>query len=237
MADYTQKVPLARTLNQFAERKVRGAMTLLGQSLPATIVSVQSSGIVTVKFDLTNVPYTLPNITVPMIGSEYVRLPIQAGCKGWVMTADAYLGGMSGLGGGTADLTPRGNLSALIWSPIGNKNWTASDDPNSLVLYGPNGVIIRDFNKKTTMTLTINGVVFALQAGDAVNVEGNLIVSGNLMLGGAIQSLPGSVYAGDIKTAGNVIGGFGTGDQVGLTTHTHTSGGSGDPTSGPNPGT
>ena len=107
-----QKTPVARSLELFANRKVRGALAALGQSLPATVVS-RTGGIVTVKFALTS-PYTLPNVTVPIVGSEYVRLPIQAGCPGFVMSADAYLGGMSGLGGGTADLSPRGNLSMLV---------------------------------------------------------------------------------------------------------------------------
>ena len=237
MADQSQKTPLARTLEQFAQRKVQGALALAGQSLPASVVSVVSSGVVTVKFELTGVPYTLPNITVPMIGSEYIRLPIQAGCLGWVMTADAYLGGMSGLGGGTADLSQRANLSTLVWSPIGNKGWSSTDDQNKLVIYGPDGVIIRDLNKKTVLTLTASGIVIDLQAGDAVTINGNLIVSGNLQLGGAIQSQPGSTYSGDIKTAGNVIAGDGGADQIGLQTHKHsgvqTGGGqSGSPVAG-----
>src|ERR1700682_2240852 len=99
MADQAQKTSLARGLEQFANRKVRSAIELLGQALPASVATVVSSGIVTVKFELTNVPFTLPQITAPILGSKYVRLPIQTGMKGMVIAADAYLGGMSGLGG------------------------------------------------------------------------------------------------------------------------------------------
>jgi len=141
----------------------------LGQSLPATVVS-RTGGIVTVKFALTS-PYTLPNVTVPIIGSEYVRLPIQAGCPGFVMTADAYLGGMSGLGGGTADLAPRGNLSMLVWTPIGNKAWSASEDDNALVLYGPDGTIIRNAAKTSGIAVKSTGTTITLPAG------GNFVVS------------------------------------------------------------
>ena len=42
-ADNYQKVPLARTLNAFAEKKVRGAMALLGNVLPAQVVAVDRS--------------------------------------------------------------------------------------------------------------------------------------------------------------------------------------------------
>ena len=153
MPNTGQKTPIARTLEQFGHRKAQSAINLLGQSLPASVATVVSSGIVTVKFELTNVPFTLQNITVPMIGSEYVRLPIQPGCKGLVIAADAYLGGMSGLGGGTADLTHRPNLSNLAFVPLGNKGWSAPDDANAVVIYGPDGAIIRTLAKDATLTI------------------------------------------------------------------------------------
>ena len=180
------------------------------------------------------VPYTLPNVTVPLFGPEYVRYPIQPGCKGVVFPADAYLGGVSGLGGGVADLALRGNLSTLVFFPIGNTSWSASDDANALVLYGPDGVIIRDMNKKTVFTLTENGIVITLQAGKFVTINGGLIVNGNLQISGNIELATGGTYAGDIKTTGNVIAGEGTADQVGLTTHIHPApgGNTGPPTAG-----
>lgn len=243
MADNVQKTPLARQLNEFANRKVHGALAQLGQALPASVVS-RAGAVVTVKFEVQS-GYTLPNITVPLIGSEYIRLPIAAGCLGWVMTADAYLGGVSGLGGGTAGLTPRGNLSMLVFSPIGNKHWQASENDNATVIYGPDGVVIRDSAKTNTFTLTSTGVTMVLTAGGlvvtvptgesvtingnviinpvvAARVNGNLIVDGALQLAGGIEALDGSTYGGDLKTAGGVIAGFGTGDQVGLQTHHHT---------------
>jgi hypothetical protein len=164
-----QKVPVARSLELFANRKVRSALATLGQSLPATVVSV-SGGIVTIKFALTS-PYTLPNVTVPIVGSEYVRLPIQAGCPGFVMSADAYLGGMSGLGGGTADLSPRGNLSMLVWTPIGNKAWQAVIDANAIELYGPDGGIIRTADKTSIVRVSSAGTTVTLPVG------GNFVVS------------------------------------------------------------
>lgn len=65
-----------------------------------------------------------------------------------------------------------------------------------------------------------NGNVIEMKSG-GTTVTGNLIVSGNLQLGGAIESVPGSTYGGDIKTTGNVTAGFGGADQVGLQTHKH----------------
>lgn len=169
MADNAQKTPIARTLNRFAENKVRGALSLLGQSLPASVIS-RAGAIVTVRFEVNSAPFTLPNVTVPMIGSEYIRLPIQAGCKGWVLTADAYLGGMSGLGGGAAGLVPRANLSALVWSPIGNSAWDAAEDPNKIVLYGPDGAILRTLDKACSVAVSATGVVVKVPAGKTLQI-------------------------------------------------------------------
>lgn len=215
-----QKTPIARTLNQFAENKVRGLLELTGKSLPASVVS-RAGAVVTVKFEITS-DYTLQNITVPMIGSEYIRLPIQAGCLGWVMTADAYLGGVSGLGGGVADLSQRANLSMLVWSPIGNKNWTASEDDNAVVIYGPDGTVIRNTAKTAMIKVTTSDNSWTAPAGAPVTINGPLIVKGPLMLQGGIESDTGGVYAGAIHTSGAVVAGFGTGDAVGLQSHTHT---------------
>lgn len=232
MADNSQKTPLARSLESFTAGKVNRLNDLLGKSLPASVIGIQGS-IVTVKFELTDIPFTLGPIAVPMMGAEYIRLPIQIGTKGWVMTADAYLGGMSGLGGGIANLTQRGNLSTLVWSPIANANWSAPDDPNAVVIYGPNGAIIRDLGKKNiftltpsevTLALTVGGFTVTVPAGQAMTINGNLVLNGNFQISGTIESETGGIYAGDISTSGNITARAGTGGSVGVATHGHTQG-------------
>ncbi len=204
MADYVQKVPIARTLNQFTTRKARGLIDLYGKSLPASVVSVVSSGIVNVKFEIANTvnsPYTLPNVTVPLMGPEYVRYPIQPGCKGYVTSADAYLGGMSGLGGGVADLALRGNLSALVFVPFGNSTWSPSEDPNSLILYGPNGVIIRNLANTSKVQITSTGsVVVAPKAGQPTAIQSDA------QLTGQIKDPGGGTYSKPITTTDDVSG-------------------------------
>ena len=238
MPDNSQKTALARTLNQFAERKTRGIIDLLGKALPASVVSIPTAGvpIVTVKFELTNIPYTLPQVTVPLAGSEYIRLPIQVGCKGMVLPAGAYLGGVSGLGGGTADLSERANLSTLVFFPIGNTAFAASEDTNAVVIYGPDGTIIRSTDKTAVLKVTKAECSVTPPLGNPFIVNGNLVVTGSLQLSGTIEAHGGGTYAGDIATTGNVVAGSGTGDQVGLKTHTHPQAGGGN-TSPPNAGT
>jgi hypothetical protein len=95
-----QKVPLSRSLSAFAQKKALSEIAKRGQALPGHVVAV-SGAIVTVNFDVQGV--TLPQVAMPLIGAEYIRWPIQVGDKGYAAAADAYLGGVSGLGGGTAD--------------------------------------------------------------------------------------------------------------------------------------
>ena len=203
MPDNSQKTALARTLNQFAGRAIQGAMEQLGRQLPAKVVSRQGA-IVTASFLVTS-PYTLPNVTVPLIGSEYVRLPIQPGCLGWVMSADTYLGGVSGLGGGTASLTPWGNLSMLVFSPIGNKNWSASDDDNAVVIYGPDGVILRDSQSRIKMKLQPSAAEIDLPSGVPLKINGGLTVtlSGNNIVFSGLPTSPGA--SGVVYNSGGTL--------------------------------
>lgn len=156
MSGNTQKTHYARTINKFAEQKVLDAIQTLGKSLPCHVVAVSGS-IVTVRFDI-NSSFTLPDVTCPMFGPEYIRYPTQVGDKGVVMSADYYIGGISGLGGGVADLTPVANLAALIFFPIANTNWSPTEDPDKIVLYGPNGGVLRTANKLNSITVSNTGI-------------------------------------------------------------------------------
>lgn len=138
-----QKIPFARSLNRIAQNRALDEIAKRGQSLPGRVTAV-TGAIVTVAFDIE--PATLSKVTMPLAGSEYSRLPIQVGDKGYAAAADAYLGGVSGLGGGTADLSLRGNLSTLVWVPLGNKDWPVppGSDGNTHVLYGKNALLLLD---------------------------------------------------------------------------------------------
>jgi hypothetical protein len=227
MPNNAQKTPLARTLEAFGNRKVRGALAQLGQEIPANVVSIASPGTVIVAFQVTNTIYTLPNVEVPIVGYQWARMPIQPGTPGVVMSADYYLGGQSGIGGGSADLSPRGNLAMLVWMPLGSRNWPASADPNAVDLNGPNGVILRDTNSLSRLVITPTSWDAYPPTGQPATVHGDLVVTGkivgqgNLLLAGNIEAEAGGTYAGNIATSGTVTAGAGTADQVGLATHSH----------------
>lgn len=160
MTDNAQKTPFAQTLLRVGAKTSANSEQGQGQSLPCSVVSVNGA-IVTVKFEVTSA-YTLPNVTMPLFGPEYIRYPIQVGDKGFAIPANAYLGGVSGLGGGTADLSQRANLSNLVFFPIGHKDWTVVD-PQSVTIYGPNGVVLRDTGAKSSIIIIPNGVAIVGQ--------------------------------------------------------------------------
>lgn len=129
--------------------------------MPGHVVAI-SGAIVTVAFDVTGL--TISPVQMPLASPEYLRLPIQKGDKGVAVPASFYLGGVSGLGGGTATDTLQGNLSTLYWVPLGSKSFSAVD-PNAVTIYGPNGVVLRDKNSQTVFTLTPSGVVATSSSG------------------------------------------------------------------------
>jgi len=155
MASNVQRTPFGLSLNRFARIKAADQIALSGRALPCQVVSVKGS-IVQVSFQVQSVPgttpITIPNVTIPVVGSEYIRIPIQAGCKGMTVAADAYLGGMSGQGGGVATTALPGNLTALAFLPLGNVGFF-SVNGQILTMYGPGGVTIMDQGQTTKFAL------------------------------------------------------------------------------------
>ena len=218
MSDNSQKTPFARAMNRFAEGKARDAIAVLGKALPCSVASVAGS-IVTVAFDLANIPFTLPNVTCPMFGPEYIRYPTQVGDLGIVFSIDTYLGGISGLGGGTADLTLQANLSSLVFFPVASSKWSATENANAVVIYGPDGTIIRNTAKTASLSVLSEGATLTLPATKkfAVSRETNV--------------------AERITSLEEVVANLGV-SQVALSTHTHSGVQAGGSNSGPpNPGT
>jgi hypothetical protein len=158
-----QKNPAGLSLNKFARGKALDQIQQTGRRLPCTVVKVMGS-IVQVAFQVTAAPgqtaVTIPNVTIPIIGAEYVRLPVQIGCKGFATAADAYLGGMTGQGGGVATLSPIGNLTALAFVPLGNVSFFAVD-ASTLVLYGEPAAQMRDKTGASLVTTTTSGITLS----------------------------------------------------------------------------
>lgn len=246
-----QKTPLARALRSGAEVASNDLVSLLGKGLPCSVESVDGA-IVTVKFELTNIPFTIPNVTMAVAGSEYIREPIQKGCKGVALPASARLGGMNGLGVGTANLVTPANLAALTFFPIGNKGWAAPESANKIEIWGPDGVIIRSANKKARLDLTddttslkfgdnasvtMNATGLTLTFGtnsiviDAAGIHINGPVVGNVTGAGGVINFGGT----NLTTTGNVEGGHVKAGAIDLAGHHHTAQGATAPTTAAQP--
>ena len=161
-----QKNPLALRLPQYVRNEIRNWVARNGKAMPGHVKSVSGS-IVTINFDVTDL--VLPPVTMPVLGAEYVRLPIQVGDKGGCLPFDFYMGGVSGLGSAaTADSSPQGNLANLVWVPAGNKNWPnpPGSDGDTLALYGHLATLLLDsISGNSNIKLTSTGVTIAFGSG------------------------------------------------------------------------
>lgn len=197
MADFLKR-PLGKSLADLGLKQASDAVQLAGRSLPCSVASVVSSGIVTIKFEVDAAPFTLPNVTVPVFMSRYVRLPLQVGDRGVAFAADARLGVTSGLGTGTPDLSQPANLSALMFCPSGSTAWT-SVDLNAVVITGPNGFVLQDDSGATKVTGTPSDLKMA-QGANSVETNGaGTKITGNAgFFGGAPaakQTITGAISA------------------------------------------
>ena len=228
MANNAHKLWVQDTINQHSITRVAEAIQNTGASLPCSVVSV-SGQIVTVKFEVNSAPWTLPQIAIPIATWSYDWIPVQPGDMGLTVPSDVYLGGISGLGGGVADMTPPGNLSALMFVPVANSSWTApGGDALKRVIQGINGFIAQSINglvsiigSLTTLTLTSNGytIVFSSSGititAPTATVDGNIVVSGTITgngTGGATASGPisssSSISGASLKAGNGATGSF-----------------------------
>lgn len=199
MSSDPQKVPLVQTTQANAYQRALDAIAQLGQAIPCH-VTARSGQIVTVAFDVAGDGATLPPVTIPIATSIYDWMPLQNGDKGYTAVASVYLGGVSGLGGGTASLTQPSNLTALVFVPVSNTTWGAPDT-NQRVVQGPDGVLIQTISGGSSVNVTTSAVT--------ITVGGKVWVfnSSGLTLSNGIVAEPhehGGVEAGGSNTSGPV---------------------------------
>jgi hypothetical protein len=157
MADNYDKLAVQHSLNQVAVNRARELIGNTGRALPCRVTAVSGS-IVTVAFEVNAGNQTMPSITIPKNESQWIRYPIQVGDFGVTEPADAYLGGISGLGGGVAKLSqPRGNLTALMFTPCGATSFPAVN-VNAAYIAGPEGAVIQTSDGASVVTVSESGV-------------------------------------------------------------------------------
>jgi len=156
IANSAQKTPFVSTQTRFAEERIGSAWQLLTKAPPASIVSMDSTNtIATVALEIDSI-YTFPPITCPVFGPQFIRYPLGKGVKGVLLSGDYYLGGVSGLGDGRATLGKVANLSSCVFFPIGNASFSPVEDKEKTIVYGNDGVILRDKDNKISFTIDAN---------------------------------------------------------------------------------
>ena len=229
-----QKTPFAVSISNYVQSQLEKNRQSFGWQLPCRVIAVDGA-IVTVNFEIdTGGQYTFPPVTCPIAQSTYVRLPVQIGDLGMCISADARLGGVTGLGikGALAPLGLPFNLGALVYVPLGATDWS-SVDPNAVNINAPNGAVIRDDGNNCVITLTPTGVTVVRGSTQVIINDTGITMYGNLLVHGSITGdngfhITGGTGAtmqitGDISQTGNYTS-TGTltnnGKAVG-STHTH----------------
>lgn len=223
------KLNYASSMNRFTERKIENALQKSGKVLPASVVK-QTGNMITVSFELRDIPYVLPQVTIPLFGPQYIRYPMQPGDKGIVIPADTYIGGVSGQGGGIADMTPPANLSALVFLPISNTEWQGVDG-KVVTVYGPEGVTLRDSESNTTFLLKPDSIAISTPDSFTVTVDSTV-----LSLTGSRWSLSGEtghLQDSEASTSPAIMHSGWQSLLLWLNSHEHSNGNDGNDTGGP----
>jgi hypothetical protein len=185
MIDYSKRKPLAIQLDAYINKQIENSQQTLGKFLPCSVVSVMNDGngntvpIVTVKFEI-NYPYPLPQVTIPVHGFEYIRSPIKVGDKGLAISADVFIDNITGLGETTTTTADTGNLSAMVFMPVGNSTWSYKPG-NELTLYATaTGAHVAV--SANQVSLVSGGVSLTVNSTNVTIAGGDLIVSGKSFL-------------------------------------------------------
>ena len=183
-------------------RALRGAVAdgrqIDGQAWPCHVVSVDGA-IVTIAFDIGG-EFTLPQVTVPIAESFYVRLPIQVGDTGYVTAASARLGGVTDLGAGVAPLVLPSNLGGLVFVPLGRKSWETID-PNAVVINAPNGAKLRTIDGASIVVID-QSQVKVTQGDVTVEISGGVVT---VTADHLVVNAADSTFNGDVIVSGNIV--------------------------------
>jgi len=183
MLNNVQNTPISRTLPELISQQIGNATQQIPQSLPVSVVSVQGA-FVTVKFEVQST-ITFPLIKVPQAISRYARPPTQVGDRGFVVSSDIYLGGVTGLGGGVANYGRKeANLSTLVFFPLSNTAFP-SVDSNAYNITAPNGAVIKDDSGHSVITLTPSSITLACGSNSIVISSSGISLTGTLNINGS----------------------------------------------------
>lgn len=220
MTDNAERLWLQDSLNQIAISHAAMAIGRLGKALPCRVTAVNGS-IVTVAFEVTS-SYTLPPITIPKAEGQWIRSPTQVGDLGLTQPSDVYLGGVSGLGGGSATMAQRANLSALVWVPVAGVAFPGVNI-NAAYVAGPEGAVVQTQNGVSVINVGTSGITITNTNGTIVLTAADTITlnAPTIELNGQITQGTGTLgstatFIGPLNVTNDVTAG-----SISLETHVH----------------
>jgi len=216
VTDYSKKLLYSQNLVGVIDNQIGEALQADGWELPCTVSAISADGLfVTVNFEISQGQESIPNITIPIAQSEYVRLPIQIGTVGITKKITADITYISGQQDGVSTLNSYGNLNtALCFMPISNKKlFPENANINALLLYGPEGVVIEDLNivggtPVTNSRVTVSQTGVRMESGTSfiqINKDGSIVIKGSsvtIMDKDFINHTHGGVSTGSSNTTG-----------------------------------
>lgn len=220
-----QKYPLLQALSEMVNNLIEDRLDIKGKQLPCYITDVDNQ-FVTVHFDMLPDGIVYPEIKIPIMGWEYIRIPVQKGDKGVTLAADVSLRNISKQGG-VANRSILPSLTPLFFVPIANNQWS-KEDGKKVVIVGPEGAIIK--TKDISNIITVDTGKIEIKSGsnavitvnsDQININksgSNIVVSdssvditastislnGNIQLNGSVSTATGDAVdvTSDIKIKG-----------------------------------
>lgn len=230
----TQKYPPLKALTEMVNNLIEDRLDIKGKQLPCYVTDVDNQ-FVTVHFDMLPDGIVYPEITIPIMGWEYIRIPIQKGDKGVTLAADVSLRNISKqVGVANRSILP--SLTPLFFVPIANTQWS-KEDGKKVVIVGPEGAIIKTKDAKdiitvdsdkielksgSSTTVTVNenqvevkkGNSTLLVSGDEINITASTIsLNGNIQLNGAVSTVSGEAV--NVTSDLNI-------KDINFTSHTHS---------------
>jgi len=208
MTNYAGKLPYGQNMAGAIDYRAGVQFEQIGWELPCTVKAISDDGLfVSVEFSIREAPFQFPIITIPILQSQYIRLPIQVGDVGVTRFADVSTLHICGKLPGVAGFGNAGNLNAVLaFQPIVNINFAQTPDKNVLWCYGPDGVILQD--QAGNSKVTINSDLVKLESGSSyitINKNGEIDIQGSsvkIMGKDFISHHHGGVQTGGSNTGG-----------------------------------
>lgn len=226
--EYT-KLWLQQSLSRLSQNRAENRIHRLGRALPCTVKAVNGA-LVTVHFEVNNPPFTLPDIEVPKAESPWIRMPTQVGDVGVTMPADAYIGAITLMGAGVANLAQPFSLSELVFVPVSKDN-DPPVDQDAAQVQGPNGVISQTTQGTTSKVVTDQNGTTVTYGNYTLKIDGSGV---GVTVGTTTVTMDSSSITWDAGGKTMTLDSSGlTIDGILFDTHVHSGVTTGSGTSGP----